>query len=318
MDSETFAAARWARDALPVGSRIGTDVEGYDVLAGQAHVWTAIEEFGMNVAPLYFDDQWGPAHTELVHRMHLRYLYVDRRLADSKSHSWYFFKDDKLEIDEETGKPKQLTRAELTKFDTTPGIRAIYRHGPIAIYDLNALGAVEWRWGWSGETRPSIGVPVQLGVGLLLGLALALVGSTVIKTVRTFRTAAGPSLTFAAGVGALCIASVTMLQVHIWLGPTVFLSMALVVLLANRHRATDLLRKSAARLRWRRIAASTGVAVLVAAAIALSILDVDASPYGAGRIQEILDDPSAVHIPVHIAPSAGSAALRLANYGELR
>lgn len=309
MDSETFAAARWARDALPAGSRIGTDVEGFDVLAGQAHVWTVIQEFGMDVTPFYFADQWGPAQTELARRMHLRYLYVDRRLADSQSHSWYFFKNDKKNDEtDESQKPEQLTRVELTKFDTVPGIRAIYRHGPIAIYDLNALGVVEWRYGWSGETRPNIGVPVQLGVGLLLGLALTLVRSTVIKTVRTFRTAAGPSLTFAAGVGALCIASVTMLLAHIWLGPTVFLSMALVVLLANRHWATDLLRKSAARLRWRRIAASTVVAVLVAAAIALSILDVDASPWGVRRIQEILDDPSAVHIPVQIAKSAGSAA----------
>jgi uncharacterized membrane protein len=97
-----------------------------------------------------------------------------------------------------------------------------------------------------------------------------------------------------------------MLLAHIWLGPTVFLSMALVVLLANRHWATDLLRKSAARLRWRWIAASTVVAVLVAAAIAQSARG--AAPGDLRRVQEILDDPSAVHIPVQRVKPAGSAA----------
>jgi hypothetical protein len=294
IDPETLAAVRWARDGLPAGSRIGADFMSSEELASQARLWPVVQEDGLDVQPLYRAEQWGPAQSELARDIHLQYLYVDRRLADGLPRGFYFFETD-------TPEPLQLTRIELTKFDAVPGVHAVYRHGPISIYALSGLYPPEWpvskeRSGWSGKSRPTIGVPVQLGIGLLLGLALALVGSSVIKMARTFRTAAGPSLTFAAGIGALCAVSVGMLLVHIWLGPTVFLSMALAVLLANRHRATDLLRKGVARLRWRWIAASIVVAVPLAAAIALSVLD--ASPDAGRRVQEILDDPSAVHIPV--------------------
>jgi hypothetical protein len=302
-DPETFAAALWVRSGLPPGSRIGADCEASDLLAGQANVWPIVQDHGLDVHSLYFAGQWGPAQSELARRLHVRYLYVDRRLADGLPRSWYFFKND--QIDRATGGPQQLTRLELTKFDAVPGIRAIYRHGPIAIYDLSGLGVVEWRSGWFGKTPHTMGLYLQFGIGSVLGLVLTLVRSTVTKTVRTFQSAAGPSLTFAAGVGALCTASVTMLLAHIWLGPTVYLSTALVVLLANRHWATELLRKSAIRVGWRQIAASTVVAVLVAAVIALSILD--AFPSEVKRVQEILNDPTAVHIPVQVAKSAGSA-----------
>ena len=259
MDAETLAAVRWARDGLPAGSRIGADCMSSDLFAGQTGMWPVIQEkgnaqeAGLDVQSFYRSEKWGPPQAELLRRMQLQYLYVDRRLADQLPHVWYFFKD-------ETPEPQQFTRAELTKFDSVPGVHAVYRHGPISIYALSGLGVAELRSGWHGETRPTIGVPIQLGIGLLLGFALASVWSTVIRMARTFQTAAGPSLTFAAGLGALCVASVTMLLAHIWLGPTVFWSMALVVLLAKRHWTTDLLRKSAARLRWRWIAASIVVA----------------------------------------------------------
>lgn len=292
-DAETFAAAHWARSALPPGSRIGADSQAADVISAQAGVWPVIQDNGLDVKPFYFADQWGPTQSELARRMHMRYLYVDQRLASERPHYYYFYKNDQVD---ETGKPQRLTRAELTKFDTVTGIHAIYRHGPIAIYDLIGLGVAEWRIGWSGKTPAVAGIPEQVGLGLLLGLALALMRSTVIKTVRTFQAAAGTSLTFAAGVGALCAASVAMLLSHIWLGPTVFLSMALVVLLVTRHGRADLLRRSAAALRWRWIAASLAVAVPVAAAIALSILD-------ASR-----DDSSAVNVRVQSVKSPGTAA----------
>jgi hypothetical protein len=276
MDAETLAAVRWARDGLPAGSRIGADFVGSLLLASEAGLWPVIQEGGLDVSSLYFDDEWGPPQTELARRMRLRYLYVDRRLADELPRAGrYFFSG-------ETSEPRQLTRVELTKFDTVPGIHMIYRHGPIYIYDLSGLGVPELRSGWYGETRPPIHVSIQLVIGLLAGLALAAVGrfgSTVIEMVRMFRTAAGPSLTFAAGVGALCIASITMLLANIWLGPTVFLSMALVVLLAKPRWVMYRLRNSAARRHWRWVAASLLLLLPVATAIAMSVA---ASPSAKG------------------------------------
>jgi hypothetical protein len=299
MDAETLAAVRWARDGLPGGSRIGAERVSRILLANEAGLWTVNDDDPkqLYVAPLYFSDDWGPPQSEVARRLYLRYLYVDRRWADDLPHfGGYFHRGEMPNL-------QQLTRAELTKFDNVPGIHAVYRHGPIVIYDLSGLGVPELRTGWWGEIPP-LSVPIQLVTGSLLGLALTLVMSVFIKNARSFLSAAGPSLTLAASVGALCVTEVTMLLGHLWLGPAVFVAAALVVVLVNRHRAGYLLRTSVAKLHWRWITAFAMVAVAVAAAIALSVLD--AYPVEVTKVQTILDDPTAVHISAEVVEPAGS------------
>ena len=318
MDAETLAAMRWARDALRPGSRIGGDRVSVALLAGQAGLWPAIErwsehssssERNLGVPSLYYAKAWGRSESEVARGMHLRYLYVDRRLADDLPHVDSYF------YDKNKSKPPRLTRAELTKFDNVPGIRTVYRHGPISIYDLSGLGVQEDRNGWVGPTAPATSIPIQLAIGLLLGLAVALgarsnAGYIVTEKVKSFQITAGPSLTFATGLATLCGLSVTLLLGHVWLGPVVFLSMALGALLVNRRWATSLfwatllLMKSAARLRRRWVAALGILAVLVVA-ITQSILA--ASLDDVTKVRSILDDPSAVHMPVQNLNPAGSA-----------
>jgi hypothetical protein len=287
------------------------------------------------VPSLYYADEWGPPQTDSARRLHLRYLYVDQRLADglprytASPTAGYFY-------DGETPEPRQFTRAQLTKFDNVSGIEVVYRHGPIAIYDLGGLGLPEWwRSGWVGETR-SMDVPTQLVIGLLIGLTFGLLcrshrRTAITNVLRSFKTAAGPSLTFAAAVAALCAASVTMLLANIWLEPTIFAAMGLAVLSINPHWARwalGALRNRTARLHWRRIAASAVVGLLLAVAIARSVLD--AYAVDVKGVRAVLEDPSAVHV----SPPAGFAvrsrpplarnlsqagnALRLANYWQLR
>ena len=147
-----------------------------------------------------------------------------------------------------------------------------------------------------------------------MGLALALVarsnaGRVVTQKIKSFQITAGLSLTFAAGVATLCAASVMLLLAHIWLGPIVFLSMALAVLLVNPRWAkflfwaTSRLMNGAARLRWKKRIAALGM--LFVLAISLSILS--AYPEDVTKVRSILDDPSAVHMPVHNLNPAGSA-----------
>jgi uncharacterized iron-regulated membrane protein len=88
--------------------------------------------------------------------------------------------------------------------------------------------------------------------------------------------------------------------------------MALAVLLVNPRwakflfRATFLLMNGAARLSWRRWIAALGIlAVPVVVAIAQSILS--AYTEDVTKVRSILDDPSAVHMPVHNLNPAGSA-----------
>lgn len=295
MDSETLAAVRWAVDGLPVGSRIGADRVSSVLLSSQAGAWPVMQGArgdDLFLPELYFADKWGPQQAKIVRRLHVRYLYVDRRFANELPHLGnYFYKG-------ETPEPQKLTRAELTKFDNIAGLRAVYRHGPIVIYDTSGLGVRQLRSIWYTNAHP-MGIPEQLLIGLLAGLAVAAVARTPARTflvdkVKALHGVAGPSLTYAVGLSALCLVSVAMFFAHLWLGPTVFLAPALVVLLVNRRWFTSLLRNSAAKLRWKWFIACVVIAVPVAAAIAESILD--AYPADVTNVQSILDDPSAVHV----------------------
>jgi hypothetical protein len=319
MDAETLAAVRWARDALPAGSRIGGDRVSAVLLGSQAGLWPVLDQWtersstgvrNLGVPSLYYAAAWGRQESEVARGLHLQYLYIDRRLADDLPHVDSYF------YDKNKSKPPRLTRAELTKFDNVRGIHTIYRHGPISIYDLSGLDVRELRGGWVGGKAPAMPLPVQLAIGLLLGLAVALVarsnaGYIVTEKVKSFQFTAGPSLTFATGFAMLCGASVALLLGHIWLGPIVFLSMALGALLVNHRWATSVfwatfsLMNGGARLRRRWIAALGILTVPVVVAIAQSILG--AYPEDVGTVQSILDDPSAVHMPVQDLNPAGSA-----------
>ena len=309
MDAETLAAVRWAGDELPAGSRIAAERVSSILLASQAGLWPVMkdDEKALYAPRLYFADEWGLEESDIARGLHLQYLYVDRRLAQELPHEGgYFYQGD-------TNAPQQLTPAELAKFDNVRGIREVYRHGPISIYDLSGLNIPVWLTGWADKT-PAISVHIQLAIGLLLGLALALAarsnaGRIVTEKIKSFQITAGLSLTFAAGVATLCAASVILLLAHIWLGPIVFLSMALAVLLANPRWAKSLfwaiflLMNGAARLRWKKRIAALGM--LVVLAIAQSILS--AYPEDVAKVRSILDDPSAVHVPVDNLNPAGSA-----------
>ena len=268
MDAETLAAVRWARDELPAGSRIGADRINSTLLASQARLWPVLTHAdGLDVPSLYGADNWGPPQSDMARRMQMRFLYVDRRFADKPPLVGTYFDE---------SPPLQLTHAQLTKFDSVPGIQEVYRHGPISIYDLGGLGVPELRSGWFGQTKP-IDIPTQVVIGLLLGVALALIGRSdagnrAAKIALSIYTAAGPFQAFAVGLAALCVASVMMLLTRIWLGPTVFLSVALAVLLVNPHWATHLVRNIVARFRWRWFAAIGSLVLAVAAAITISAL----------------------------------------------
>jgi hypothetical protein len=295
MDAETIAAVHWAYDALPAGSRVGADRASSALFLSQTQLWPIVENLG--VTSMYFSDEWGPEQSDAARTVKLRYLYVDQRLADDLPAFGEYFRPWEA-LSEVT---PQLTRDQLTKFDSVPGIQAVYRHGPIAIYDLSGLGVPELGSAGVGATR-SLDIPLQLVIGLLVGLALVFVGRSragriVVQAVKSLKDAAGRSLTFAVGIGALCFASFVLLLAHIWLGPTVFVSMGLIVLLFNRHGCAYLakkLRDSVARLHWRSIAASIVVALIVSAAIAQAVLD--AYAVNVSRVRSILDDPAAVHV----------------------
>jgi hypothetical protein len=307
MDPETLAAVRWASEEMVSGTRIGADRVSAILLASQARSWPVMKEEKEHLytPQLYYADVWSSAETELARNLHLQYLYVDQRLAQAKPHAgeYYFYHGDTSHaapgpaVDPE---PRKFTRGELTKFDNVPGIRAAYRHGPIVIYDLSGLGVPFARSGWCGDTRP-IDIRKQLLAGLLLGLTLGLFSlsgnmSKVIKKLKSFHIAVGPSLTFAAGVAALCFGSVLLLLAHIWLGPPVLLSTVAVASLLDPRWVTyplGQLKSMADRVPRKWLAASTIVAVLATAAIAEAVHD--AAAVDVSKVRQIVNDAATIH-----------------------
>jgi hypothetical protein len=293
MDAETLAAVKWAREALPAGSRIGADRVSSTLLASQAGLWPVMKGPSyIDVPALYVAKGWGQAETDMASSMALRYLYIDRRLAaELPPYGEYFFKG-------ETGMGQQLTETQLTKFDGVPGIELVYRHGPVSIYDLSGLGVPEQRNGWYQPT-PYISVPSQLAVGLVCGLFVALVVRSRVwprikdKAANLGRTW-GPALTAATTLAAACLVSATMLLLHIWLTPLTVLSAALAVLLTNLASFASFVGRSASKVTTRGVRTAALLAIPFALIISVAVLSAAAETVT--KVRQILEDPTATHV----------------------
>lgn len=273
MDAETLAATRWAGDNLPAGGRIGADRLSSTLLASQARLWPVfLHDDAPEVAWLFQVDEWDEQESDIVRGREIRYLFVDRRFADATPLVGTYFDE---------SPPVKLTASDLTKFDHVRGIEEIYRHGPMSIYDLSGLGVADVRSGWSTQSDPT-SVPTQVVIGFLIGISLALitrldVGVRTVRFVRSILTAGGPSLTFPFGIAALCITSVVMILTQIWLGPWIFVSAMLTLLLLNPHSSIQLARIAAAKFRFAWFAAAGSLVLAIVAAIAISGLHAEAA-----------------------------------------
>src|SRR5262245_34383489 len=151
-DPETIAAVDWAVTHLAAGSRVVADRVPANLLASQARLWPVTQaQHGLVPASLYFSPTWIPQDTAIVKGLHLDYLYVDARLADSLPHVGFYIA---------AGETKTATRispADVNKFAHVAGLRAVYHHGPVTIYDTSRLG-VKARWsGFLGYYRMGLG-----------------------------------------------------------------------------------------------------------------------------------------------------------------
>jgi hypothetical protein len=293
MDAETLAAAKWARDALPAGSRIAADRVSSTLLASQAGLWPVMKgPNGTDAPALYVARTWGTAETDLAGGMRLRYLYVDMRLADQMPpYGSYFFNG-------ETGTGQQLTKQQLAKFDRVPGITLVYRQGPVSIYDLGGLGIAELRSGWFGTT-PEVRVSTQLAVGLSGGLLICLVmRSRLWPRIR----AAGarmaqqwePALTGAALLSAACLVSIALLLSGVWLTPLTVWSGAAVVAAVNYRALVSTGRAVAARVPGHTARTAVLIAIPFAVVVAASIWVAAAEDIV--KVGQILKDPAAIHV----------------------
>jgi hypothetical protein len=163
-DPETLAAVDWAATHLPTGSTVAADRVPAVLLESQARVWPVIQpQQGFSPEQLYFSATWGRQQAAIVKGLHIDYLYVDRRLADSLPYLGYYFAQG------ETAKPTRITVADLAKFAHVPGLKVVYHHGPVTIYDTARLGVALERKGFLGYHTMGLGLwDAIVGVAVVL------------------------------------------------------------------------------------------------------------------------------------------------------
>lgn len=232
-DPETLAAVRWAAAHLPAGSRIVADRVPADLLAAQARLWPVMApQHGLEGAQLYFADGWGPEQTGIVRGLHISYLYVDQRLADSLPREGFYF------YPGESTTFRRITAADLTKFSRVRGLKVVYHHGPVTIYSTAGLRATPLREGFTGYRPMGFGRwgdalwgAVMAGLVLALRRRLAGIKSTCkdigllgiglsVMAVAVFvggllfglRLMPGPAFTVGAAVTALVILGVECIR----------------------------------------------------------------------------------------------------------
>ena len=165
-DPETMAAVEWAAGHLPAGSTVVADRTPAVLLAGQARLWpVSTPENGFAPASLYFSGEWTSQDTAIVRALHIDYLYVDTRLAQSLPYLGYY-----IEAGETPG-PTRITVTDVSKFAHVPGLRAVYHYGPVTIYNTHGLGVVSQRNGFQGYHSMGAG-PLDAFFGVLVVLLM--------------------------------------------------------------------------------------------------------------------------------------------------
>ncbi|MEU8613997.1 hypothetical protein AB0C29_39020 [Actinoplanes sp. NPDC048791] len=125
VDAYGVASADWQRTTLGPGNRVGGDATSVS-LASTYGRQDPVREVGS----LYYADVWGLEQDDLVQRVHVQYLVVDRRLSTQLPESGAYF-----ESDPRSGQiTSPLTVGQLGKFDSLTGMDRLYDNGTVRIY----------------------------------------------------------------------------------------------------------------------------------------------------------------------------------------
>lgn len=137
IEAEGRAAADWTREALGPNNRLAADRINRLLQSayGQQRIVHGLAD-GVELAPVFQSDQFGPREIELLRRGRVRYLVVDRRLSIALPVLGMYF--DPTEPGA-FGYVQPISRTALDKLDGLFGIDKIYDSGNIAIYDLQSV-----------------------------------------------------------------------------------------------------------------------------------------------------------------------------------
>lgn len=130
VDAYGVDAADWERDMLGPGQRTGGDLTAIALASTYGR-----QDPVRGVGPLFYDRQWSDTDEDLVSRLGLNYLVVDKRLGEQLPANGQYFDDDP-----EAGRiTEPLTAQQLGKFDDLPQWSRLYDNGTIRIYRVGGL-----------------------------------------------------------------------------------------------------------------------------------------------------------------------------------
>jgi hypothetical protein len=122
--------ANWALAALGPGNRFGVDISNAALLAAYGKQDTV-----RNASSLYYSAAFGPQERAYLAAESVRYLFVDRRLAQSLPLSGSYFPVDP-DISHLKG---PIPLKNLDKYDGMAGVDRPYDSGDVVIYNLRGL-----------------------------------------------------------------------------------------------------------------------------------------------------------------------------------
>ncbi len=130
----SLAVAQWVSTHLPAGVNVAADRQNGALLADIGHINMVTGISGLvDASPLFFSGQFDSNELSLIRKDHIDYIVMDRRLASSLPLFGTYLSQGEAKAG------TRLTIAELTKFDSVPGVSLVYDNGPIQVYDLSTL-----------------------------------------------------------------------------------------------------------------------------------------------------------------------------------
>lgn len=128
---QEIAAARWALSALGPGNRFAADYGNTPIIGTYGDQNPLLNVGFLYTSPLYTASVAAEAQAQGI-----RYVLVDQRLSQSLPASGQYFP-----VDPNSGRyTHPVPRADLTKFEHSPGVACVYDDGDISIYRLEGDG----------------------------------------------------------------------------------------------------------------------------------------------------------------------------------
>lgn len=136
IDTQTIAAAEWARTELGPANRFAADYMNGSILGSYGRQWVITTDDGVSVSGLFLTPVFGDYQTHIIKKASVRFALVDRRIAGVVPPQGYFYEKWEKQVADYGSTVSTQT---LSLFDSVAETSRVYDSGDIQIYDLRRL-----------------------------------------------------------------------------------------------------------------------------------------------------------------------------------